>query len=89
MTNLVVGIGFAHTLGVERLQSRLVSHGLRAIGQPSDALPHVMVRLLIGAAVTLLFVCVTPLGGDRLVLAMTDVRSLSRAGPIGVSLTPV
>jgi hypothetical protein len=60
IVNLVVGIGFAHTLGVERLQAQLVSHGLRAIGQPSDVLPHVLVRLLTGAAVTLLFVCVTP-----------------------------
>lgn len=58
-TNLVVGFAFAHFVGVERFQALLREHGLRAIGQPSDAIPHVLVRLLIGLVVTLLFVCVS------------------------------
>jgi hypothetical protein len=58
-TNLVLGIGFAHTVGIERFQAILREHGLRAIGEPADAIPHTIVRLLMGVVTTLLFVCVT------------------------------
>ena len=59
--NLVLGFAFAHLSGmVETFQSILRSHGLRVIGQPSDALPHVLVRLLVGVAVTALFAAVAP-----------------------------
>lgn len=60
LVNLAVGFGFAHLVGVERFHAILREHNLRAIGQPSDAIPHVLVRLLIGIVVTALFVCLVP-----------------------------
>lgn len=57
--NLVAGFGFAHMVGVEKLQALLREHGLRPIGEPSDVVPHTLVRLLTGVAVTLLFACLT------------------------------
>lgn len=56
--NLLLGFSFAHLVGVERFQELLRSHNLRAIGEPSDALPHLVVRLLLGFGVTALFCCV-------------------------------
>ena len=58
--NLAVGFGFAHLIGIEKLQAALREHGLRPIGEPSDAIPHTLVRLLTGIVVTLLFASLTP-----------------------------
>jgi hypothetical protein len=60
IANLVVGFSLAHVVGIQRLQELLLTHGLRAIGQPSDALAHVLVRIGVGVLVTGLFVCLTP-----------------------------
>lgn len=54
-TNLVVGFAMAHLAGIAQLQTELASHGLRRIGEPSDVLPHVTVRLVLGTAVMLLY----------------------------------
>jgi hypothetical protein len=53
--NLVLGFTFAHLVGVEKIQSALRAHNLRVIGEPSDAIPHTLVRLLLGVGATLLF----------------------------------
>jgi hypothetical protein len=58
--NLVLGFALAHLVGVETIQTLLRQHGLRVIGEPSDVVPHVVVRLLMGFAVTALFLCVAP-----------------------------
>jgi len=59
-TNLVLGFTFAHFYGVEKLQAVLRDHGLRAIGEPKDAIPHTIVRLLFGIGATLLFWALIP-----------------------------
>ncbi|MGH7726959.1 MAG: hypothetical protein ACREOU_16165 [Candidatus Eiseniibacteriota bacterium] len=70
VTNVVVGASLAHAVGVERLQAALRDHGLRVIGQPSDLVPHIVVRMLIGISVTLLFVCLVPRFGARVRTAL-------------------
>jgi hypothetical protein len=61
VANMALGFAYAHATGaVEQLQSVLRDHGLRVIGQPSDAIPHVVVRLLMGVAVTALFAALAP-----------------------------
>jgi hypothetical protein len=64
LTNLVLGFALAHFMGVARMQAALRAHGLREIGQPSDMLPHIVVRLLTGLGVTLLFAALTPRFGE-------------------------
>jgi hypothetical protein len=63
--NVVIGASIAQLVGVERLQEALRSHGLRVIGEPSDVLPHVVVRILTGVAVTLLFWALSARFGAR------------------------
>ncbi len=70
VTNVVVGASLAHVVGVERLQAALRDHSLRVIGEPSDIVPHVVVRLLIGLTVTLLFVGLVPRFGARVRTAL-------------------
>lgn len=70
VTNLVMGFGFAHFVGVERLQALLREHGLRAIGEPADAIPHTIVRLLLGIGATLLFAAVAGRFGEGLRAAL-------------------
>ena len=60
IANLIAGFTLAHVVGIERLQELLRAHGLRAIGEPQDALVHVLVRVGMGVLVTTLFVCLTP-----------------------------
>jgi hypothetical protein len=69
--NLVLGFAFAHIVGVEKIQSVLRAHDLRVIGQPSDALPHAIVRLLLGVGTTLLFWAVSPRFASPPVAAVT------------------
>lgn len=70
ITNLVLGIGFAHTVGIEEFQAILREHGLRVIGEPADAIPHTIVRVLLGVITTLLFVCVAPRFGAGIKAAL-------------------
>ena len=65
IANVVLGASIAHLVGVERLIAALQSHGLRVIGQPSDLVPHVVVRILAGAVVALLFIALVPRYGVR------------------------
>lgn len=58
--NLALGFAFAHFYGVEKLQRVLREHNLRAIGDPRDAIPHTLVRLLLGIGATLLFWALVP-----------------------------
>jgi hypothetical protein len=60
VANVVLGAGIAHGIGVEKLEEALRSHGLRVIGEPSDIVPHVVVRILTGALVALLFAGLAP-----------------------------
>jgi hypothetical protein len=39
IVNLVLGFGFAHLVGIEKLQAVLREHNLRVIGEPADASP--------------------------------------------------
>jgi hypothetical protein len=94
--NLVVGFGFAHLVGVEKFQALLRSHNLRAIGEPSDAIPHVLVRLLIGVVVTTLFVCLAPRfgGGPRAAIAAaafgwTFLYAYTAWGHVHIGLFPL
>ena len=59
-TNLVLGFSFAHLVGIEQIQGVLRQHGLRVIGEPSDAVPHLIVRLLFGVGVTALYTFLVP-----------------------------
>lgn len=60
VTNLILGFVLAHLVGVEKVQAALREHGLRVIGEPKDAVPHLVVRILMGFAVTALFLAVAP-----------------------------
>jgi len=60
VVNVVLGVTFAHFYGIEKLQRVLIDHNLRAIGEPRDAIPHTIVRLLFGVGVVLLFWAITP-----------------------------
>lgn len=71
LVNLVLGFAFAHLMGIEKFQAILTQHGLRAIGQPSDAIPRTIVRVMLGLLVTTLFACLAPRfgGGPRTAIA--------------------
>jgi hypothetical protein len=64
VTNLLLGFGYAHLGAVEKIQAVLREHGLRVIGEPRDAIPHVVVRLLMGLGVTALYAALLPRFGS-------------------------
>jgi len=68
--NMILGVTFASVLGVEKFQALLRAHDLRAIGEPGDAIPHTIVRLLLGLGVTLLYWAVLPRVGSTVGAAL-------------------